>query len=306
MADPTQRLDAGTPHPVVNGAMRRNFSTRDGVRINVIDAGAGSPVVMLPGWSQSAAMFRHQIEPFSARHRVVAMDPRGHGDSEAPDHGYNPHRMALDLHELIVELGLTDVALLGHSSGVKIIWAYWELFERDRLGKLIIVDDSPRLVDNPAWSAAARAEVGPMYFTGDLDRFATSLLAPDGEAFTRTAMATMFSPAYVAQKPEEFAWIVAENLKMPRDRSIELLYATSGMDWRGTIKRIRLPALVIGAEGSTHKVPVISWIAAQIPGSQLRIFSREEGGSHFMFIENPEAFNACVLRFLDAGGAPQD
>jgi pimeloyl-ACP methyl ester carboxylesterase len=295
------RVEAGsTPHPVIAGAERRTLVTSDGVRLNFIDAGEGPAIVMLPGWSQSAAMFRHQFDALRPRFRVVAMDPRAHGDSESPAHGYNPHRMALDLHELLFALDLRDIVLFGHSSGVKIIWAYWELFEGDRLRKLVLVDDSPRLVDNPAWTEASRAEVGPMYYTGDLDRFATSLLAADGEDYTRNAMATMFSPAFVRDRAEEFAWIIDENLKMPRDKAMELLYATSGMDWRGTIKRVRLPALVVGAEGSTHKVPVIRWVASQIPGARLRIFRREEGGSHFMFIENPEQFNAELVAFIDA------
>ena len=289
----------GEPHPVIEGALKRGFTTGDSVHLSFIDAGKGRPVVMLPGWSQSAAMFHHQITALSPQYRVIALDPRGHGDSEAPEHGYNPHRMALDLHELIVALGLEDIVLLGHSSGLKIIWAYWELFDDDRLAKLVLVDDSPRLLDNPGWSEASRAEVGPMYFSGDLDRFAEQLLAPDGEDFTRTAMASMFSEAFVRNHADEFEWIVAENLKTPRDKAMELLYATSGMDWRGTIKRVRLPALVIGAEGSTHKVEVIRWIAAQIPGAKVRIYSREEGGSHFMFIENPELFNEELLAFIE-------
>lgn len=300
MASPASesRLSASTPHPKVRGATQRSFTTGDGVRLNVIEAGSGPAIVMLPGWSQSAAMFRHQIEAFSDHFRIVAMDPRAHGDSEAPAHGYNPHRMALDLHELLVALDLKNIVLFGHSSGVKIVWAYWELFEADRLRALVLVDDSPRLVDNPAWSEASRSEVGPMYYTGDLDRFSTALLAPDGEAYTREAMATMFSPGFVASRAGEFAWIIDENLKMPRDKAMELLYATSGMDWRGTIKRVRLPTLVIGAEGSTHKVSVITWIASQIPGARLKIFSRQEGGSHFMFIENPKLFNETVSNFI--------
>jgi pimeloyl-ACP methyl ester carboxylesterase len=297
--DGNERTSTGEPHPVIEGARRRRFTTGDGVRLNFIDAGEGRAIVMLPGWSQSAAMFRHQIAALKARYRVIAMDPRGHGDSEAPAHGYNPHRMALDLRELIAALGLSGIVLLAHSSGVKIVWAYWELFESDRLQKLVIVDDSPRLLDNPAWSEASRAEVGPMYFTGDLDRFAVDLLAPDGEAFTRTAMASMFSPSFVRDRPEEFAWILEENLKMPREKAIELLYATSGMDWRGTIKRVRLPTLVVGAEGSTHKVAVIAWIAGRIPGARLRIYGRDEGGSHFMFIENAEGFNAELMAFIE-------
>jgi pimeloyl-ACP methyl ester carboxylesterase len=294
-----EALESGEPHPVIAGALRRRFRTSDGVNLNFIDAGKGRPIVMLPGWSQSAAMFRHQIAALSPRYRTIAVDPRAHGDSEAPAHGYNPHRMALDLHELIVALDLRNIVLLCHSSGVKIFWAYWELFEADRLGKLVLVDDSPRLVDNPAWSEESRAEVGPMYFTGDLDAFSTRLLAPDGEEYTRVAMASMFSPGFVRDRAEEFAWIIEENLKMPRDKAMELLYATSGMDWRGTIKRVRLPTLVVGAEGSTHKVDVIRWIAVQIPGAKLRIYGRDEGGSHFMFIENYERFNAELVAFIE-------
>ncbi len=289
---------AGVPYPGIVGAPSRFFTTSDDVRLHFIDAGAGPAIVMLPGWSQSAAMFRHQIEAFHTGHRVIAVDPRGHGDSDNPEHGYNPHRYAADLHELVEALDLRDIVLFGHSAGVKIVWAYWELFGADRLNKLVIVDDSPRLQDNPAWTEAARAEVGPMYFTGDLDRFALELMAPTGEDFTRTAMATMFSPEYIARNPDEFAWILSENLKMPRDKAIEQLYASGGIDWRGTIRRVRLPTLVIGAEGSTHKISVISWIAAQIPGAKLRIFTREEGGSHFMFLENPALFNAEVRAFI--------
>jgi non-heme chloroperoxidase len=43
---------------------------------------------------------------------------------------------------------------------------------------------------------------------------------------------------------------------------------------------------------------VITWIASQIPGARLRIFTREEGGSHFMFLENPDLFTAVLRDFL--------
>lgn len=276
----------------------RFFTTQDGVRLHYVEAGSGQPLVMLPGWSQSAAMFRFQIAALSSAYRVIAVDPRGHGDSDKPAFGYNAHRMAADVRDLILGLDLRDINLLGHSGGVKYVWAYSELYGADRLRKLVIVDDSPRLVDNPAWTEEQRAEIGPMYFTGDLDRFSTQLLASDGEAFTATAMRSMFSPAFAEREPQLMDWIVAENLKMPRALAMELLYATSGIDWRGTIKRITLPTLVIGAEGSTHKASVLTWIARQIPGAELRIFGRDEGGSHFMFIENPERFNQELARFL--------
>ena len=42
----------------------------------------------------------------------------------------------------------------------------------------------------------------------------------------------------------------------------------------------------------------IAWIAKQIPGAQLEIFEENEGGSHFMFVENPTKFNQIVSKFV--------
>ncbi len=68
-------------------------------------------------------------------------------------------------------------------------------------------------------------------------------------------------------------------------------------DWRDVIKEIRLPTLVVGARKSVSESQ--EWIANQIPGSRLAIFEANEGGSHFMCMENAERFNAVVREFLD-------
>ena len=38
-----------------------HVTTSDGVRLHYVEAGAGKPVVMLPGWSQTAAQFKYQL-----------------------------------------------------------------------------------------------------------------------------------------------------------------------------------------------------------------------------------------------------
>ena len=53
---------------------RRSFTTRDGTRLSYLEAGRGRPVVMIPGWSQTAAMFNEQILALSAQYRVIAVD----------------------------------------------------------------------------------------------------------------------------------------------------------------------------------------------------------------------------------------
>jgi len=77
-----------------------------------------------------------------------------------------------------------------------------------------------------------------------------------------------------------------------------LLRDTAYGDWRDVIERIKLPTLVIGGENSIFTSASQRWIASVIPGAEIEIFSTPEGGSHFMFIENPSRFNSSVLSFL--------
>ena len=86
-----------------------------GVTLRWLEAGAGEPLVMIPGWSQSAAEFKRQIPLLAHERRVIALDMRGHGESDKPSDGYRVSRLAADLHELFVALDLTDLDLLGHS-----------------------------------------------------------------------------------------------------------------------------------------------------------------------------------------------
>ena len=64
------------------------ITTGDGVTLRYIEAGEGQPLVMIPGWSQTAAQYSHQIEGLSDRYRVISLDMRGHGDSDKPNSGY--------------------------------------------------------------------------------------------------------------------------------------------------------------------------------------------------------------------------
>lgn len=57
------------------------IKTSDGVTLRYVEAGSGRPLVMVPGWSQTAAQFEHQLAGLSDRYRVIALDLRGHGES---------------------------------------------------------------------------------------------------------------------------------------------------------------------------------------------------------------------------------
>ncbi len=272
------------------------FITNDNVKLNYIEAGKGTPLVMIPGWSQSAAEYKHQIDEFASKYHVYAIDMRGHGESEKPAYGYKVSRLAKDVYDFINYISDDKVYLLGHSMGCSVIWNLIELFGEHKIRKIILVDQVPFIYDNPDWDEEERKAAGPI-FDAQVTFETINGLSDPSSAMTvvDSLVGTMVTQAV---KKEDFDWIISENIKMPSKYAALLLFNHSVSDWRDLIPRITLPTLIIGGEASIFSVDALKWIHTQIRGSQLEIFSEEEGGSHFMFFENPKKFNAIVEKFL--------
>jgi pimeloyl-ACP methyl ester carboxylesterase len=80
---------------------------------------SGEPLVLVHGYTGDVTDWRHQIPEFSRTHRVLAMDLRGHGRSEAPRDrpSYTVEQMADDVEALVEQVGLERFHLVGHSMG---------------------------------------------------------------------------------------------------------------------------------------------------------------------------------------------
>lgn len=284
-------LAAKAAAPVKDG----QFTTNDGVQLHYLEAGSGRPLVMIPGWSQSAAEFKEQLAGLSDRYRVIALDMRGHGESAKPDHGYHIQRLSEDVHEFLTKNDLHDVALAGHSMGCSVIWGYWEQYGPDRLSKLLLIDQMPMITGNPAWSEQEKQDAGALFDGKSLFDTINALAGPDGVKTTEGFINGMFTKQYPR---EGVAWVVQENLKFPRRYAADLLFNHSTIDWRKTIPLINIPTLVVGGKASLVPWKSQVWVAGQIKGARLEVFEENEGGSHFMFLENPEKFNRIVKEFV--------
>jgi non-heme chloroperoxidase len=264
------------------------FKTNDGVTLAYTDTGGSEPVLlMLHGWSQSGAMFKHQVSSLREQFRVITLDFRGHGESEKTDKGYRIARLAKDVYDFIAELNLQRVTLLGWSMGCTVAWCYWDLFGAERLDKFVFVDQAPWLL--PSYSIY---EDEPHTLDcGMLDRLYTGLIGADATAFTAGFLSMMHTKK-LAQK--EVDWLLAESLKLPRKSSALMLLDHICGDWRCAIASINIPTLIIGGRASLIKYKTQEWIARQIPDARLEIFEEDEGGGHVMFLENPEKFNRLV------------
>ncbi|MCL1125880.1 alpha/beta fold hydrolase [Shewanella surugensis] len=271
------------------------FYTNDNVKLHYVDKGEGIPLVMLHGWSQSTEQYKYQIELLSEKYRVIALDMRGHGQSEKVAYGYKIYRLAKDLHELLSYLDLNNTVVLGHASGAAVMCCYWELFGGERLAKLIFVDKIPVLTSNPMWSSAEVANYGSFVDPVSSMSFVNTLLS-DSANKAKTILLHRQITKHIL--PEDERLLIETTCRFSNPEAAVLLYNEFHQDCRDVVPRINLPTLIIVGRGSPTPVSSQVWMNLSIPNSQLVIFEVEEGGKHFTFIENPQKFNRVVDDFI--------
>ncbi len=93
------------------------FVDVDGVHVRYREAGSGPAVVLVHGYSASSDSWLGVIPAVAATHRVIAVDLKGFGWTSRPDGDYSPAAQAKLVWAVLDKLGVTDVAIVGHSWG---------------------------------------------------------------------------------------------------------------------------------------------------------------------------------------------
>jgi pimeloyl-ACP methyl ester carboxylesterase len=250
---------------------------RDGVALFYEEAGTGDPpIVFVHGWTCDHSQFGPQMEHFSARHRTVAVDMRGHGQSDAVG-PYDIPGYSEDVAWLCAELGLDRPVVAGHSMGGMIAV---ELASRSPdLVRAVVALDSPFLA-----GGELRSTVGPLL---------EALGGPDHLA-ARKEMAVVSIGPYAP--PDLRDRIVATHCAPSRQVAHEAFASVVGWDGAKALAQVRIPVLCItagmGGRGG-HTDP--SHLAAECP--QLLV-GAVVGAGHFIQLEVPDQVNAMIERFL--------
>lgn len=134
---------ASRPAYDIPGLLHGLVPVADGVRLHYVMAGEGEPVLLIPGWPQSWYAWRFMIPLLAAvGRRVYVVDPRGFGDSDKPDQGYDLGTAANDIHALIANLGLSErrgVDIVSHDVGTWIAHAHAATYPGD-VRRLVVSD----------------------------------------------------------------------------------------------------------------------------------------------------------------------
>jgi pimeloyl-ACP methyl ester carboxylesterase len=107
--------------PALEGVTHHTVEAR-GLRFHVAEAGAGAPVLLLHGWPEHWWAWRRVVPLLAPHARLLMLDLRGFGWSDAPADGYDKQTMADDVLAVLDALELERVRVVGHD------WGAWIAF----------------------------------------------------------------------------------------------------------------------------------------------------------------------------------
>ncbi|MGH2646950.1 MAG: alpha/beta fold hydrolase, partial [Ginsengibacter sp.] len=117
-------------------------SQKDTETVNIYyeDLGKGKSLVFIHGWPLSGSMWEYQVTEFTKRgFRCVTYDRRGFGKSDKPFSGYDYDTLAGDLKNVLDELSLEDVTLIGFSMGGGEVAKYFKLYGNQHISKVVLI-----------------------------------------------------------------------------------------------------------------------------------------------------------------------
>ena len=253
------------------------------MEMSVIDAGpdqgdkyAAPTMVFIHGFGGRAAYWEYQLEQFQEHYRVVALDLRGHGYTDAPAEADGAH---YDVPELVgdIEVALEILrvperfVLVCHSFGGALA-SYFVNHHPERVSALVIIASAVRF--QLRWAGRMLLRVPPAVLT-----WVREVLPVFGFNAAR-----VYPPAHV---------VYLQNRN-----------ALSGWDGSDLLRAIRVPTMVIlGQRDSLFSDASYKEVARLVPGAEQVVIPVS---AHQVMVERPDAVNRAIERFLAAQRDPME
>jgi non-heme chloroperoxidase len=257
-----------------------------GVQLHVEETGnqSGQPVLFIHGLSQSRLAWNRQLHSELTRDlRMVALDLRGHGESERPTDAYGDSDLwAQDVAAVIRSLDLERPILSGWSYGGVVICDYLRRFGEDRIGGVHLVGAVSRLGEPVLPFLGPRfLAVIPGLFSTDAEESVTSLRT-FGRLLTREPLA-----------PEDSYIVLGTAAAAPPRVRQGLLNRT--LEYDSLLAGLRTPVLIThGLEDEVILPAMGRHNASTIPHAQTSYYPHV---GHAPFWEDPDRFNAELRTF---------
>ncbi len=286
-------------------ATTRTISGAEGLALNVVDwGGDGAPLLFVHGYGHNAHLWDALVPDLGGRYRVLALDSRGHGDSDAdPEYRYHNAAIARDVEAVVDQLKLESVTLVGHSQGGH---ACLRCAGRhpERVLRLVLADAGPDIPSGGSGAAPASlrllaptfesvaayetvlGEIYPLLDPGVRLSLALHSLRPTADGCFAPKLDSRFlrreskRNAESRLKFDRKAWVEKENSRL----------------WH-YLARISCPTLVIHGEHS----PLLAAATVRRMVDEALVDGRAvaiPGAGHALMLDDPAAFRSALLAFL--------
>ena len=252
----------------------RYLAVEDGTTLHYLTSGSiGTPIVFVHGWCSNAKHFSEQLSYFAQEHRVIAVDRRGHGQSDAPDHGYSAVQHAQDLAAILDHESIASAIVVGHAGGCPSV-LHFAVNHPDRCTALVLLDTriSPAADLRGADSDSPLAQM-------------VEAIADD------TAFENIYRGFISPERAELADAIVADALAVPRSIAQADL-ASIAIDTVSLSRSVRCRVLWISVDPPNEEY--LNSVFAQVRCRHIA------DSGHFVQLEAPDEVNSEIAEFLAA------
>lgn len=277
-ATPPVRTNSGAHPPQLSDVIppdqpfTRHLVNVDGLRLSVLEAGTGDPIVFVHGVVTTSNIFPKYVGAYAPDFRGIAVDLRGYGDSEKPATGFTIERFARDLIGLADALEIEKAVWVGVSMGGMILQQL-ALDHPERVRALVLVSttDGAMILDQ---------DIPTIGHARDYREVSKRMIV---ESFPAGTLPKTYQPL-LERIPTWNGTVIREALT-----------SMSQFHVHGRLSAIAVPTLImVGAKDDVATPAIAMGIQGQIPGAQLVEFNT----GHFMMAEDPDRFRIVLGDFL--------
>ncbi|CAB4329639.1 MAG: alpha/beta fold hydrolase [Actinobacteria bacterium] len=253
----------------------RYVRVADGTKLHYVVSGQSEPaIIFVHGWCSNATHFQAQLTAFSKTHRVLAIDRRGHGASDAPEHGYNAQQHANDLAAVLDHEQIVSAVIVGHAGGCPSVLQF-ATDAPERCEALVLLDTR----------ISPKADLRGSESDSPLAQMVSSIA--DDAAFEK-----IYRGFISNRHPELADSVVAEALRVPRRVAQEDL-SSIAIDTVSLARSVDCPVLWLSAEAADEAL-----LGSILRDVQFQVVS---DSGHFVQLEVPDQVNAAIKGFLNTG-----
>ncbi|PJN90055.1 alpha/beta fold hydrolase [Bacillus sp. mrc49] len=248
-------------------------------KLSYIDTGKGTKTLLfIHGFCGSREYWNDIVSKLKDDFRIVAVDIRGHGESEPNAASFSIEDMANDIASVLEKLGIDQVYMFGHSLGGYITLAFAERFPGKLSGFSLV--HSTALPDDEAWKEGRLKSIETIEAKG-IPAFIDGLVP---KLFAQSEDPRIEQTKEIGYKTSESGAI--GSLHAMRNR----------VDRNHVLKETKLPVLLVAGEQDKVITPEKTF---SVKGSHIQEITLE-GSGHMGMLETPRRLAEEIRRFVES------